>query len=361
MVKDICIKSGRGGLNIGVGKPVRVNCNLGANSIEQYEYESQKIDVIINKGVLPDSFMDLSLIQFEKPLYSIIKDYGFPVGVVPAYFFPANCTITKHNGIDLLKQLADEGLSFFTLHLTASLPLFNRAKDIRKIPVTSRGGAIVLRQMLDTGCENIWLEILPDVIRIAKEYQITISLGSTFRPAGIEEACDEVHIKETKAQLKLCKKLQAEGVQVMVENVGHVALNKLEQHCKLLRKFNAPIMPLGPLPTDCAIGVDHIAAAIGASFMGYKDCAHIINCITRNEHSNSFFTIEETLEAIQTAKLTAHIIDVSKGNNLTEDNKVFSDRALLSCCLADKVESCVRCGPFCPLQLSKNIDKNSKI
>lgn len=33
-------------------------------------------------------------------------------------------------------------------------------------------------------------------------------------------------------------------------------------------------MPLGPIPTDCAVGMDHIATAIGASLMGYKN-AHI--------------------------------------------------------------------------------------
>lgn len=44
-------------------------------------------------------------------------------------------------------------------------------------------------------------------------------------------------------------------------------------------------MPLGPIPTDIAIGMDHIAAAIGATIMGIEGCANIISTVTREEHT----------------------------------------------------------------------------
>ena len=34
----------------------------------------------------------------------------------------------------------------------------------------------------------------------------------------------------------------------MIENVGHISLDKLTKHAELLKESNAPIMPLGPLP-----------------------------------------------------------------------------------------------------------------
>ena len=349
---SIKLKSISGGLQIGEQTPVRVNCNVGANTMEQMTYERERLRAIKESSILPDILMDLSIGLYEEPLYKeIIRELGCPVGVVPAYFFPLTGKINKTIAIDTLRRLADDGLSFFTFHLTANKELFEIARHSRKIPVTSRGGGVVLRQAFDGNCENIWTIVLPEIIDISKEYKIVISLGTTFRPAGIEEACDEVHLRETEKQLGYCKLLQKEGVQVMVENVGHIALNKLEEHSKMLRRFDAPIMPLGPLPTDCAEDEDHIAAAIGASMMGYWNCAHIINCVTRSEHTKPFFTIEETLEAIRTARLAAHIIDVARGINVEDDVKMLEKRAKELNCLAGVAKDCSRCAELCPLKM----------
>ena len=324
---------------------------MGANSIEQMTYERERLQAIKEGSLRPDTFMDLSIGLCEEPLYKVvIREFKCPVGVVPAYFFPWIGKINKTIAIDTLKRLADDGLSFFTCHLTATQELFDIARHSRKIQVQSRGGGIVLRHAFDGNCENIWISVLPEIIDIAKEYKIVISLGATFRPAGIEEACDEVHLRVTNEQLRYCRMLQKEGVQVMVENVGHIALDKLEEHCKRLRQFGTPIMPLGPMPTDCASNEDHIASAIGASMRGYWNCAHIINCITRSEHTKPFFTIEDTLEAIRTAKLAAHIIDVARGIGIEEDAKMFETRASLQNCLGDAHGDCFRCAQHCPLK-----------
>lgn len=349
--KSVFLLSANGGLAVGHNNPVRVNCNVGANSMLQMEYELKRLNAILKSEQRPDTFMDLSIGRYDNPLYKkIIELFGCPVGIVPSYLFTKPYRISKQEAIRIIKQLADDGLSFFTLHLTATKELLEIATRTRKIPVTSRGGSIVLRHMLEAGTENIWLSILPEIITIATEYKIAISLGSTFRPAGIEDACDEVHIRETHEQLKICRLLQSEGVQVILENVGHISLAKIERHCELLKQFNAPIMPLGPTPTDCAENEDHIASAIGASLMGYLNCAHIINCITRNEHSKPLFSIEDTLEAIKTAKLAAHIIDVAKGINLNEDSEIFEKRAAKHSCIAGDEIDCNRCSSFCPLK-----------
>lgn len=347
----IVLKSKSGSLSVGKGFPVRVNCNIGANNVGQLAFERERLRAVKDSAQLPDTFMDLSIGQYAEPLYKdIIRDFGCPVGTVPAYLFPSNEVVTKEYAIDILKRLADDGLSFFTLHLTADNETLEIARRTRKIPVTSRGGSIVLRQTVDNGNENIWVSILPQVIDIAKSYGIVVSIGATFRPAGIQDACDEVHLRETEAQLKYCRLLQGEGVQVMVENVGHIAINQLEQHCERLRAFDAPIMPLGPVTTDAAVDADQIASAIGAAFMGYWDCAHIINCVTRSEHSKSRFSIDDTLEAIRAAKVAAHSIDVAKGVGLDQDSLIYGQRATQQNCLAGVGTDCSRCAGFCPVK-----------
>ena len=136
----------------------------------------------------------------------------------------------------------------------------------------------------------------------------------------------------------------------MVENVGHIAINQLELHCERLRAFDAPIMPLGPVTTDAAVDADHIASAIGAAFMGYWDCAHIINCVTRSEHSKSRFSIDDTLEAIRAAKVAAHSIDVAKGIGFDQDSLIYGQRATQQNCLAGAGTDCSRCAGFCPVK-----------
>ena len=350
-MNTVFLKSTFGGIEIGDWQSVRVNCNVGANTPKQMDYEQERLRAIKDSNLLPDTFMDLSIGRYDEPLYKyIIREFGCPVGGVPAYGFPSSRITSQQEALDILKMLADDGIAFLTLHMTANRDLLEIAKRTRKIPVTSRGGAIVLRQAKESSSENLWVSILPQIVDLAKDYGIVISLGSTFRPAGIDEACDEVHLQETEEQLKYCKLLQKEGVQVMVENIGHIALNRLEEHCKRLRQFDAPIMPLGPLPTDCAEDEDHIAAAIGASMMGYWNCAHIINCVTRSEHTKPFFRVDETLEAIRTAKLAAHIIDVARGINLKKDTEMLNMRANNYNCIIDKRTDCNRCSMFCPLK-----------
>jgi len=324
---------------------------VGINSETGRSYEIKRLEAIKNCEAQPDTFMDLSIGHYAKPFYKEIQErFDVPIGFVPSYLLPCDSAITKSVALDIIKSLADEGIAFVTLHLTASTELYALAKATRKIPVTSRGGGVVLQQMWLSEGENIWRTCLPEIIEIAKSYGIVISLGTTFRPAGIHDACDEVHIKETEEQLKLCRMLQSERVQVMLENVGHIPIDCLEQHCKRLREFNVPIMPLGPTPTDSAIGNDHTAAAVGAAFMGYWGCAHIINCITRSEHTSPTFTIKETVEAIRCAKVAAHIVDVARGIGLEEDEKVYEIRAKRRNCLVGMGVDCTRCDNLCPLK-----------
>lgn len=133
------IKSDNGGLLVGRDTSVKINCNIGANDEYLYKKEIDKLNAICDSDLWPDMFMDLSLYRGNIPLYKeIIRRVGCPVGVVPSYLFNKS-VIDKEVAKDILKRLADDGISFITLHLTADLVLLEIAKR-RKIPITSRGG-----------------------------------------------------------------------------------------------------------------------------------------------------------------------------------------------------------------------------
>lgn len=343
----------RHGLTVGPSAPIRVNCNIGCNSENEYATELQKIYSIRDSGVLPDTLMDLSLVRVSKPLYSVAREQlRVETGTVLSYIpFKIGNVLDWNECRQYLIELCEGGISFVTIHFTANSELYDLAKGTRKVPVTSRGGGICLYDILKKHRkQNLFLQHIDEIAEIVKRYGVAISLGATFRPSNIFDACDEVHIKETQAQLEICRYLQSRDVKVLVENIGHIGLDKLEQHSALLRKFQAPIMPLGPLPTDAAIGIDQVNNAIGASFAAYWGCAHIINCITKNEHFKDSFTSEDIIEGIRTAKLAAHIVNLSNGSGMDCDRNIDFERANDKSCVIGNGQ-CSRCGSVCPLKL----------
>lgn len=343
-----------GNISVGGIAPMRINCNIGCNVREQYLEELCKIMAIKESGLLPDFMMDLSLASLEKPLYkSIIEELNIPVGTVLSYL-----PFDKDRGLDwecvkqYLLRLCKDGIAFLTIHFTADRDLLDDAKRYRKVPCTSRGGAIVLFDtILNNRTRNLYREHIDEIASIAQQYNIAISLGTTFRSSNVFDACDNVHIEETCRQLEVCRYLQSKGVKVLVENSGHIGLNKLEEHANRLREFDAPIMPLGPIVCDNAVGEDHITAAIGGAFAGYWNAAHILNCVTRNEHSESAITTDVMLEAIRTTKSVAHCINLSKGiqDDWKQEQKIDAKRAEEHSCIVG--EHCARCKNVCPLKM----------
>lgn len=303
--------------------------------------------------MIPDMMMDLSLSRFDKPLFRYIKDeLKIPAGVVLSYI-----PFSKKNGLDwgecqtYFKYLSDQDIDFVTVHFTANIELFELAREGRHIPVTSRGGAIcIYDQKINNRPSNLFLEHIDEIADWALSNSVAISLGSTFRPGNIFDAQDVSHIYETRNQLEICKYLQRRGVNVIVENIGHISIQKLEEHSHILKEFDAPIMPLGPIPTDFAPDQDHICNAVGAAFASYWGCADIINSITRCEHSRPSFSKFDIYEGVVTAKTVAHIIDVARGIELDKDLLAVNQRRATKSCMVDG-SNCNRCHDVCPLKL----------
>lgn len=344
-----------GNIEVGGNAPIRINCNIGCNDLLSYTWEIEKINAIKQTRCVPDMMMDLSLIKIERPLYkAIIDELGIPVGTVLSYM-----PFSRERGLDweecrsYLIDLCKSGISFVTIHFTANEKLLKLAKRDRQMACTSRGGGLCLYDIRkNQRLQNLFYEHIDEIAEIVKTYDVVVSLGVTFRPATIFDACDEVHIEETKEQLRVCQYLQNKGVKVLVENVGHISIDKLETHAQMLRKFDAPIMPLGPIPTDNAINEDHVSAAIGAAFSAYWGVANVINCVTRYEHSQADISIDVLLEAIHTMRVVSHTIDVSRGNAkaMRIDRKVADERSNNKSCLIGR-GNCNRCSAVCPLKI----------
>ena len=105
------------------------------------------------------------------------------------------------------------------------------------------------------------------LLDIAKEYDVTLSLGDGLRPGCLADATDKAQLHELKVLGELTKRAWAKGVQIIVEGPGHLPLNAIKKNVRLQQKYcaGAPFYVLGPLVTDVASGYDHIAGAIGGA------------------------------------------------------------------------------------------------
>lgn len=352
---------------------VKVNTNIGASNKKAVDAELEKVRALSRAAYRPDAIMDLSIVRLPKPLYSfIIEEFEGPVGTLPHYI-----CYRDQKGIDpkmLLEEIAkqaESGVGWMTLHLTARRDLCEKAKTARMIPTASRGGGIIVSDMyINNRNESILSIYFDEILTILKKNRVTLSVGTIFRPATTVDALDEVHRQEIDIQGEYIKEAQNRGVQVMMEGIGHSTLTKIEEYVRIVKtKYNVPFVPLGPLPTDAAVGNDHIASAIGAAFMAYWGGADMINSVTREEHTGGIPSCESILEGLKAARIAAHCVNIARFPKLNApDRRTSNRRATNYTCVVEEglfTEStkmrysmrCQRCGNKCPLRLVHLLDK----
>ena len=149
----------------------------------------------------------------------------------------------------------------------------------------------------------------------------------------------------------------------MMEGVGHIPLDKMEAYADIIRPYQTPLMPLGPMPSDEIIGFDHISNAIGGLSMAQTGVVGMINSVTREEHTGRVPSFDSILEGLKTARATAHCYNISKFPNYKKATEVIGvTRAQFETCVqrggifgfdnVDDQESkaCTRCRRECPLK-----------
>lgn len=341
---------------VGKGLQLKINSSVGISDKNEYKNEVNKVIKISSFDVLPDTMMDLSIVSIKDPLYCVIqKEIGCPVGTVPVYVcFNSKDGIDKNKFLEEIEKQAQNGVAFMTLHFTATDEIYRKTLN-RNIPVISRGGSLILRDLyLNKRKQNFLLEYFDDICKILKKYSIVVNIGTTFRPSTLYDALDEVQLSEIKMQKSIVNILQKKGIIVMMEGVGHISLKDLSEYVRLIReKSYIPFMPLGPIPTDRAIGWDHVSSAIGASYMALLNGADIINAVTREEHTGGIPSIDSIYEAIKSAQVVVNSINDVRF--FDKFNKIQNDKKNNCMGIMKSDIGCSRCKGECPFILNKNI------
>jgi len=365
---------------IGQGLRTKVNANIGTSSdYGDINTELEKLRVATEAGA--DTVMDLSTGgDLSAIRRAIINSSSIPVGTVPIYQagikaidrYEAIVKMTADDIFAAIEEHARDGVDFVTVHCGVTQSAINMLKQQGRVAdVVSRGGAFLIGWILYNERENPLYEHYDRLLELAKEYDVTLSLGDGMRPGSLSDATDRAQVEELLIAGQLVERAWQAGVQVMVEGPGHLPMNQIEANVKLQKTIckGAPFYVLGPLVTDIAAGYDHITGAIGGAIAAAAG-TDFLCYVTPAEHL-SIPDPEDVRLGVIASRIAGHAADIVKGvkgaeqwdKDMSKARKSLNwqeqARLSLSPDVSRRVHSkhvsegkaCSMCGDYCAMRL----------
>lgn len=366
----VIMQRGKRYTGIGKGLSTKVNVNLGTSSTKVcLDDEIQK--AIIAETFGADTISDLSMGGDINAIRNeIFSRTTLPITTVPVYQAVVENGFKQMTADDIMatfRMQAEQGISSVVIHGVSREMLTELRRKKRLMGMVSKGGSITSAFMLINQCENPFLEHFDEVLSLCRKHDIVLSLGNTARSGCIHDRRDRMQLAEIRQNVLLADRAHAAGVQVIIEGAGgHIRSDRIAPMVKYYKKQSAyPLFVAGPLPTDVAIGYDHIAGAAGASIASAAGADYLCY-ITPAEHLGlpGPAAVKEGLIAF---RIAAHIGDTVKYGREAEDIKIARLRAALDregqirCSmdpdrareLSDGDAECTMCGEFCAIKIMR--------
>ena len=347
---------------IGQGLTTKVNANMGTSrECPDYQDVIRKARVATKAGA--HTLMDLSTVGLDGGLdigagiSAVADETGLPVGTVPVYEASrramarsgdTSVDLDPQEMLDVVASQAEDGSVFMAIHTalnTKTLEVWRR----RPRSVVSKGGYITAEYMLKTGQENPFYERFDELLKILREHNVVLNIGSALR-SGATRFNDEAQLAELRCAAELAEIASKAGVQVVIEGPGHVPYGMIAEIVRIEREITGdrPFFILGFTPTDAFGGWDHIVSAIGAA-EAVRHGVTWLCYVTPAEHIG--MPDDADIEAgVMAARIAAHVGDCAKAQpRALEMEAAHSDKG----CLGPGAEKqyCAMCGQdFCPIQ-----------
>ncbi|RUM47663.1 MAG: phosphomethylpyrimidine synthase [Hyperthermus sp.] len=308
-------------VGVGEGLFAKVNVNVGTSgTVVDPSMEAEKARIAVRYG--SDTIMDLSMGGDLDEIRRLIMREAtpLPLGTVPTYQAwveglkrYGGITMPSDWFIKIVERHLKDGVDYMTIHVALSRRLAEKAlKSKRVIPITSRGGALLAAWMIENREENPYRQHWDYLLELFAEYDAVISIGDSLRPGTIADQHDELQVEELVEAARLLEDTRRMKVQAIVEGPGHMTLDQIPVNIRLMKQITkgAPYYVLGPLPTDTAMGYDHIALAIGGA-LAVASGADFLCYLTPAEHL-SLPTPSQVKEGLIATKIAAHVGDLAR-------------------------------------------------
>jgi len=300
-------------LGIGELLSTKVNVNIGTSgALDSPAAEVEKALAAQKAGA--DTIMDLSTGgDLDLLRCKILRAVRVPVGTVPIYQAAVGSDLSSQGMFNALERQARDGVDFVTVHVGVNKTTLERLRqDPRIMGVVSRGGSLTMKYIAETGEDNPYFAEYDYLLEVAKEHELTLSLGDGLRPGCIQDASDRAKFMEFITLGELAKRSREAGIQVMVEGPGHVPADEIQTSVRAMKHLTdgAPLYLLGPLVTDIAPGYDHITAAMGGVIAGMAGADFL--CATSPSEHLDLPTREDVIEGTYVTRIAAHAADLTR-------------------------------------------------
>jgi len=376
-------------LGIGKGLRVKVNANIGTSREHcNVEEELQKVKVALEAKT--HAIMDLSTGgDLDEIRRKLLEASTIPFGTVPIYQTGIEAAEAHDAIIDMkaddmfntFEHQAKQGVDFAVVHVGVTRESVERLRrQKRLIPMVSRGGAFHMAWILHHDQENPLYEDFDHLLDIAKEYDVTLSLGDGMRSGALPDSNDRAKFQEMLIIGELVERARDAGVQTMVEGPGHMPLNDIQSNIEVMKVVTkqAPYFVLGPLVTDIAPGYDHLVGGIGGALAGYFG-ADFLCYLTPAEHL-SLPDVSDVREGVIATRIAAHAADLARGIDRNVDYEFSTARENLDWKTMfdlaidrkkpqryrkerhplDDTKSCTMCGDLCAIEMVEKYLQDKK-
>jgi len=377
-------------LGIGKGLRVKVNANIGTSREHcSLKEELEKAKVAVGAGA--HAVMDLSTGgDLDKIRRSLLKTVAVPFGTVPIYQAGIEAIekrgsivdMTEDDMFSMVESQAKQGVDFAVVHVGITKESVERLrKQKRLIPMVSRGGSFHMAWILHHDLENPLYKNFEYLLEVAKDYDLTLSLGDGMRSGALSDSNDRAKFQELLIIGELVEKARKFGVQTMVEGPGHMPLSDIQANIQVMKTVTkeAPYFVLGPLVTDIAPGYDHFVGGIGGAFAGF--CGADFLCyVTPAEHL-CLPDKNDVRDGVVATRIAAHAADLARGIDRDIDRTFSTAREALDwkkmfeLCIdpakakeyrakrspSEDTKTCSMCGNLCALEMvNKYLYKNER-
>ena len=362
----------RGDRLVGIGRGLitKINVNLGTSTGKVNvgdEIRKARIAEEFGADTISDLSMGGDIDAIREEICSVTT---LPITTVPVYQAVVENGLKEMTSGDILTTLrkqAETGISSVVVHCVSREMLDGFRKKNRVLGMVSKGGSITSAFMLINQCENPFVEHFDEVLSICRKHDIVLSLGNTARSGCIHDRRDKMQVAEIRQNIVLAHRALERGVQVIIEGCGgHIRSDRIPSYIKYQKGLSPfPLFVAGPLPTDIAIGFDHIAGACGGSAASAAGADYLCY-ITPAEHLG-LPTPAAVKEGLIAFRIAAHIGDTVKYGRDAQDKTVAELRAALDregqirCSmdpgrareLSDGEAECTMCGEFCAIKIMR--------
>ncbi len=319
---------------IGGGHRPIINASIGTSQDENsFETELQKASAAVAAGasMITDHSICGDVVEFHKILRNTIH---VPLACIPIYELSLREEdFSEEQALAFVEEMLRRGFNILVLHATALLSDISQPiTEGRIIPITSKGGRLVLDWMRRNGTENPFCSRFFDILRLVKKYNAAISLAPIYRPASVvDHGAEDAHWIEISRMAGLVKQAIEAEVPIMVEGIGHAQISKIPEYVERGKRecCHVPYKVL-TVATDIALGYDNISSAI-ASSIAVLHGADVVTAVTASEHI-ALPSVQQVEDAVVAANIAIHSAELCRNDSIEKDRRMSQARATRQSC-----------------------------